>query len=75
MFLLDQAEEVCRKRLLKDPGNREAGHSLGKVLRKQGKLDEAAAIYARLAEADPEDREARYLHAIFSGIDWPPSPT
>lgn len=71
--LLDQAERVCRMRLAKDPGNPATQRSLAQLCRKQGALQEAADLCARLARRDPDDRNASYLHAIFSGSALPPA--
>jgi Rps23 Pro-64 3,4-dihydroxylase Tpa1-like proline 4-hydroxylase len=73
--LLQQAETRCRQRVSNDPRNPAALRSLAEVCRKLGKVDEAAAAYAQLAEALPDDRDARYLHALFSGREHPPSPS
>jgi Rps23 Pro-64 3,4-dihydroxylase Tpa1-like proline 4-hydroxylase len=72
--LLRQAEQLCKLRLTNDPDNRSLLSSLGKVYRKQGKLDDARAIYERLTRLDPEDRESAYMHAVLAGIDVPAPP-
>src|SRR5437016_4864628 len=69
--LLQQAEQMCKLRLAKDPDNPSAVAALAKVYRKEGKLDEALTLYKRLTVLKPEDREAEYMHAILAGIDVP----
>jgi Rps23 Pro-64 3,4-dihydroxylase Tpa1-like proline 4-hydroxylase len=71
--LLVQAERHCRQKLDRDPGNRALLASLGDVYRKMGKLDEAALVFEQLVRLDPEDAEARYLHAVFAGNGAPPA--
>lgn len=73
--LLQQAEQRCRQRLAADPDNRAARRSLAELCRKQGHLEEAAALYGRLFELDPQDQEAGYLSAVLGGTNSPISPT
>jgi tetratricopeptide (TPR) repeat protein len=68
--LLRQAEQLSRRRLENDPENRSALRLLGEVHRKQGKLREAADVYCKLSQLEPQDADARYLHAILSDNDW-----
>jgi Rps23 Pro-64 3,4-dihydroxylase Tpa1-like proline 4-hydroxylase len=72
--LLEQAEQMCRRRLASDPDNRPMLRSLAQTFRKQGKLAEALPLYERLRRLDPDDREADYLHAILSAGDVPVLP-
>src|SRR5262245_41607938 len=73
--LLLQAEQVCKQRLVTDPGNCTVLRSLAEIYRKQGKLDDAAAAYGRLFHLDPQDREAGYMQALMAGREWPTAPT
>jgi len=67
--LLQQAEQVCKRRLAQDPDNVGILASLGQNYRKQGNLAEAAIIYKRLTTLNPEDQVAAYVHAILAGTD------
>src|SRR5438105_1129092 len=69
--LLDTAERLFRLRLTNDPDNRSILHALSQVYRKQGKLDEAAVTLERLLQLDPDDQQARYMHAILAGAELP----
>ncbi len=73
--LLQHAERLCLRRVAGDERSLAALHALALVYRKQGNLNGAAAIYARMAQIDPVDPEVRYLNAVFSGSEWPPSPS
>jgi len=73
--LLQQAEQLCKKRLQNDPQNRASLRSLAEVYRKLGYLVEAAAAYERLFCLDPHDQEAGYLAAVLGGKDWTTAPT
>jgi Rps23 Pro-64 3,4-dihydroxylase Tpa1-like proline 4-hydroxylase len=73
--LLGQAEQRCRQRLAADPENGAAMRSLAELCRKQGNLEEAAALYGRLYERDPKDEDAAYLHSVLAGTTSPISPT
>jgi SM-20-related protein len=70
--LLQQAQEVCRRRLANDPDNRVALASLAQLCRKQGNLSEATTLYQRLRILNPQDREVEYMHAILAGSPAPP---
>jgi hypothetical protein len=72
--LLQQAEQLCQKRLRNDPEDRTVLRSLADVYRKQGNLGEVVVAYERLLRLDPQDREAGYLKAIIAGDEWPISP-
>ncbi len=72
--LLQQAEQVCKRRLANDPDSRTLLASLAEIHRKQGKLREAATVYKRLTHVNPEDREAEYMHAILNGTEAPTLP-
>ena len=72
--LLRQAAERCRGHLAEDPDNRTVLSSLALICRKQGHLDEAEALYGRLALLDPDDRNTQYLHAVLAGTDVPALP-
>jgi hypothetical protein len=69
--LLEQAEQVCRRRLAKDPENLTVLSSLAQIYRKQGNLSDALPIYQRLTELNPQDLEAQYTHAILAGTNVP----
>ncbi len=69
-LLLEQAEHLCKKRLENDSENRALLRSLAAIYRKLGNLREAAAVYERLFQLDPQDQEAGYLQAVFGGKDW-----
>jgi tetratricopeptide (TPR) repeat protein len=72
--LLQQAEEMYRRRLAKDPHNEALLSSLAQIYRKQGNLTEAQTIYKQLTLLNPEDTEAAYMHAILAGTDVPVRP-
>jgi SM-20-related protein len=72
--LLGQAEQVCKQRLQRSPENRAVLRSLAEVCRKLGQLDEAATIYERLFQLDPQDQEAGYMHAVLAGKAWQTAP-
>jgi Rps23 Pro-64 3,4-dihydroxylase Tpa1-like proline 4-hydroxylase len=72
--LLRHAEQRCRVRLAEDSDNPALLESLGEVLRKLGKLAEAAPLYARLARMKPEDERLQYVHALIAGLDPMPLP-
>ena len=65
--ILSQAAAVLQRRLTEDDANVDALHKLGEIYRKQGELEQAARIYARLAQVAPDDPRARHMHAVFSG--------
>jgi len=48
--------------------------TLAELCRRAGALEEAAALYARLAALDPGDAKARALAAILTGAPRPPAP-
>jgi len=64
--LLEQAEQMCRRRLANDPNNRTVLASLAQICRKQGNLSEATTLYERLSLLEPQDEEAKYMHAILA---------
>ena len=62
--LLQQAESACRRKLANDAENQALLTSLAQICRKQGKLDEAADLYARVHGLDPQDSHAAYMNAV-----------
>src|SRR5262245_35795844 len=66
--LLQSAEQRYRARLHDDPENAALLEQLGDVLRKMGRIDEAAATYERLARLRPGDEQVRYRHALLAGV-------
>ena len=72
--LLTQAEQKCRQRIENDPENLALLRTLAESLRKQGRLEEAAATYARIGELDANDDEAAYLAAVLGGQELPVPP-
>lgn len=50
---VDEAEEVYRRLLIKQPKNASAVNNLGVIYSRKGKLDEAMACFTQAAELDP----------------------
>jgi Rps23 Pro-64 3,4-dihydroxylase Tpa1-like proline 4-hydroxylase len=71
--LLDQAEHALRRSLKTDPHNTAVLRRLATFSRCRGNFGEASDAYRRLAELEPDDIKARYLHAVLSGQE-PPAP-
>jgi len=72
--LLNSAEQRCRARLQNDPDNPTLLEQFGDVLRKLGKIEEAAVAYGRLSELRPGDEQAQYRYAVMAGLDPAPLP-
>jgi Rps23 Pro-64 3,4-dihydroxylase Tpa1-like proline 4-hydroxylase len=72
--LLLGAEKRCRSRLVDAPDNPSLLESYGDVLRKLGKINEAAAAYQSLTQLKPDDQNARYRYALTAGLDPMPEP-
>ena len=72
--ILSQAAAVLQRRLREDDANVDALHKLGEIHRKQGDLEQAARVYARLTELAPTDLRARHMHAVLTGQVPPPWP-
>jgi Rps23 Pro-64 3,4-dihydroxylase Tpa1-like proline 4-hydroxylase len=70
--LLARAEQVLRRAVQADPASSAALRNLATVSRCCGNLREAADASRRLAELQPDDLQARYLHAVLSGQEPPP---
>ncbi|MHC4820992.1 MAG: tetratricopeptide repeat protein, partial [Planctomycetota bacterium] len=70
---LAEVEEQLRRHVKSGPPNLDMLRNLGDVLRQQGKLEEAAAIYADLVEATPDDATAVRLRDMLQGNDLSPA--
>lgn len=69
--LLDRAEEALKRSLETDPRNMAALRKLATVCRSRGSLQESRDAYGRLAELQPDDVKAHFLHAVLSGKEPP----
>jgi len=70
--LLDRAEETLERSLATDPKNTAALRRLAIIRRCKGDLPKALQTYGRLVDLQPDDGQARYLHAVLSGNQLPP---
>jgi predicted TPR repeat methyltransferase len=68
----EAAERCLRSALALAPGCAEAYELLGKLLYRDGRSDEAAALYRRWHEAMPAHPVARHMFAATSGLQTPP---
>ena len=73
--LLRQAEQVCQRRLSREPDDVEALRALVDVHRKGARLAEAVAGCEHVLRLDPDDGQARYLRAVLAGERLPTPPT
>ena len=69
--ILDDAVSRLEPRAAANPNDVRTLNTLGQIYRKQGRLAEAAVVYARLAALTPDDARVRALAAILRG-DAPP---
>jgi hypothetical protein len=65
--ILDHAATVLEGRLLQNETDPDTLSTLGEIYRKQGRLEEAAAVYTRVARFRPDDVRVRSLKAILTG--------
>jgi Rps23 Pro-64 3,4-dihydroxylase Tpa1-like proline 4-hydroxylase len=69
--LLERAEEALKRSLETDPRNTATLRKLATVYRSRGNLQESRDAYGRLAELQPDDVKAHFLHAVLSGKEPP----
>jgi 2OG-Fe(II) oxygenase superfamily/Tetratricopeptide repeat len=73
--ILDQAAAVLEGRLLRNGTDLDSLATLGEIYRKQGRLEEGAAVYTRVVQFRPDDAHAKSLQAILAGEvppEWAP---
>src|SRR5579872_1426052 len=69
--LLDRAEDVCQRRLMRDRDNPSAHCAMAEIYRKQGRLIDAAAAYRRAALLSPASSDASRMAALLAGLPAP----
>ena len=67
--LLQQAEQLLRRRLSDDPGDWKTGLKLAETLRQMGELAQALNSYEKVLQLNPENFLAQRLCRILSGRD------
>jgi predicted 2-oxoglutarate/Fe(II)-dependent dioxygenase YbiX len=73
--LLDQAERVWQRRLMRDGADATTHTALAQVYRKQGKLEDATTLYRHAMRLDPTNGETAYMLSVLSGAEVPDPPS
>lgn len=65
--LLNNAENILKKKLISDPDNATILWQLGQIKRQKGELKNAIEYYKKLLIIKPDHKESAYLISVFEG--------